>query len=484
MRREAVGLLIGLLVVSAGCVGSESNPAGSSGPAPSGVVEPEPGIVLRPDLGAIRGTVLSDQGAGLAGARVSVLDTDFFADTDKTGGFLFVNVSAGPKELFVQASGFEPYQVTVEVVAGNVTTHVAQMIPSVTAGAGYRPHQHDFWQGRTQVDIMDDDVDLTKPHGNRGTTYSGAYAMVYRPNSNGSDDGVFRFGIPKRGEDVGMVYPGTKEVRVKFVWTSQQVTLDRLGLVYVHANSTSRVYLPLQASGQEWRIPTTPDMWDTGHQEFTLWQFYVYTGNGLLQTPTTWKPGLVLGTIHVKMTVVKGDLTFEPPHVDFWRGKSELVVRNRSVVNTVTQALAQLGDPMDQYHMLALSQGVLVPPGTKRLKVEFWWEYGPTQGVNTNDAPAYFDYVLTWRTGAQDPGSTEFPEFKRKAPTSTGKGHKVYEIELAPGETDAFYQKKSVWRWKPSPAGFEDRYDYVDTRTRLFRIEVTTYKDPTFDSSV
>lgn len=485
MKRKQVAFLLVIIVVASGCMGSDPGSGSTADPTGSSLVEPEPGVKVREGLGVLRGKVLSDQGAGLVGARVSLLETDFFADTNRSGGFLFLNVTPGPRHLVVQASGFQPYEATVDVVAGNVTTHVAQMVPSVSTGAGYRPHQHDFWRDRTQVDIMDDDVDLTSPGANRGTAvYSGAYATLYKPNSNGTDDTGFRFGIPKRENDDNLVFPGTKELRVKFIWTVQDVTLDKLGLAYVHANATTRTYLPLKASGEEWVIRTAPDMWDTGHQEFTLWSFFIHSGNSLMGKPENWKPGLILDKIHVKMTVVRGELDFEPAHVDHWGGKSELSLRNKTQETRPTQANPSYGDPMDLNYMIGLPQGKLVPPGTIKLRVEFWWSYQPTGGVDTNAAPGYYDYVLTWRTGAQEPATTELSEFKRAAPTETKPGYKLYEIELGPGETDAFYQKKSVWRWRPSPAGFEDSYDQVEARGRVFKVEITAYKDPAFDAGV
>jgi len=61
-----------------------------------------------------------------------------------------------------------------------------------------------------------------------------------------------------------------------------------------------------------------------------------------------------------------------------------------------------------------------------------------------------------------------------------GGQYLVYEIPLAGEQTDAFYQKRSNWRWSPAQKDHADKEFFPDgARVRTYQLQVTVFRDST-----
>jgi hypothetical protein len=451
--------------VLSGCMGSDGG-APKDPDAPSSVlVEPEPGLRIAANRGAVRGVVSNDAGTAVPGARVLLVGTDAFADTPDDGSFRFLNVTRGPHTLRVEKPGFQAYERDLVVADGQVAVVDPVLLPDADVGAGYAAHVHDYWGDRERALLMDEPVELAADTGD----------SVVNANFNSGDAYDYPFFLPERTPDgqVALVYPGAARVEVTLTWSSDDVNLPALGLKYAPANEPQRTTLPPQASGTPFLIDVGPGMSDAGHQLFTLWEFYVTTGNDVRNAPS-WQPGAVLGPVDVRVEAVKGIVALEPEHPAFWAGSDQLLLRDPANPYAFNWGVQENDRRTSSSGPITLDKGKIVPPGTTRLRLEFSW------GASGPVPPPDEDWVLTWRTAAQDPRTTLLAQYARADPVSEGPGSKVYEFAVAEGESDAFYQGKSLWRFLPSRAGTEDDPAvYHDARLHgySFRLGVTAFKD-------
>lgn len=477
-----MGLLLG------GCLGGgPASPAGtqtgSDEPASSETVEIRPGVVVAANKGLLEGSVTTEAGLAIKGARSSLLGTSYFADTDASGAFRFENLTAATYELSVVATGFQAHVENVTVSKGELTTVAIRLIEDDALDAAYRPHLHDYWGEREQVTLMDSDVDLLskEANGQSGVYSDPLYARTGKANENRSSQATDSFYVPIKSvasTDPPIIFPGSREVQVTFSWTQENVRLERLGLMYSNPNLTKHAILVPKPSGGTWTIAVDPASTDDGHDMVSSWSLYVYNPNDK-DEPTTWKPGLIMGPMHIKIVLVKGELFLEPEHPRFWQGNDTIKVRSGATATkfTVTDRTGGAGG-------LRAEPKVIVPPGTARLILAFWYFYDdPLNGTVGNE------WVLTWRTPSQGPG-TPLSEYKRQAAASGVAGFKRYELDLKESDWDPFYAKQSRWLWMPSPKGQEDATtlsandDYYRGQAAgglKFRLAVTAIKDPTFE---
>lgn len=483
LRSRLLGVSVFVLLI-AGCTDPES-PLGSAATdetEASETTEVAPGIVVPVNRGALQGTVRADGGLPIKGARASLLGTDHFQDTDAGGNFTFEDLIAGDYELSVTAEGFQAHSEKLRVEAGRLSRADITLQLDEDLDAAYRPHLHDYWNERPEVTLMDADVDLSsrEANGNSGVYSDPLYARTGKANDNRSAQATdaWYFTIkPANSQDPPIIFPGTRELRITFTWTQDNVRLDQLGLIYSNPATPAKVITPPKASPATWVIPVTPESSDDGHQLTSAWSFYIYTPNDKDQ-PTTWKPGLVMGPMHVKMVLVKGDLYLEPEHPTFWDQGDELLVRSSStaVKFTITDRTGGQGG-------LRPDTKKMVPPGTGKLQIKFWYYYDDALNGTRGH-----EWVLTWRTPAQDP-ATPLAQYKRAAPAQESTGFKLYEIDLAEEDWDPYYATSSRWLWLPSPKGQEDanqlgnNEDYYRgqaTGGLKFRLAVHAFKDAEF----
>ncbi|MBI2078285.1 MAG: carboxypeptidase regulatory-like domain-containing protein [Euryarchaeota archaeon] len=480
--RKLVGWIIAAAVAASGCLAGdgpavEENTTPTEEPVSSEFVEPEPGVFVAVNRGSVRGTVTNEEEIAIKGARASLVGTNFYADTNETGSFLFENVSLGPQQLSVVAPGFQAYLADLNVEAGKVTDAVVVLLVAEDLDAALRPHLHDYWGDRGEVILMDADVDLTtrEANGQSGLTSDPNYAKTVKPNRNMTNPtDNYRFGIKAASDsDPPIIFPGAKELRVTFTWTQENVRLDDMGLIYRHPNSTAFIWREPKTSGQTWTIPVTPDAADDGHEHITSWQFFATSANDAQGNTANWKPAVILGPLHVKMVIVKGDLFLEPAHPTFWKDGDTMVLRNRT-----NEVNFRVTDRTNGNGGMSADKGMLVAPGTAKMRVAFWYYY-KDQANGTIGS----DWVLTWRLPSQPMATTPLSEYKRADAFYSRAGLKVYEFPVAPEDWDAFYRKSSGWGWMASPDGQEDdnqlsnSVDYY-RGSLWYAIQVTIYKDP------
>lgn len=463
LRAYVAGLLV-LAVVASGCFGASSGPAQEC--LCEGLVEVAPGAFVREGLGALQVRVANEANLSVAKARVSVEGSPLFGDTDASGTVRLLNVTPGQRRVAVSTGVHQPSRVSVEVVADRLVNVSVVMLPRSDRGAGYAPHVHDLWQDRPEVVLMDRDVTLAPMPSDQQTAMRFATSQS-AANLNQS------WGLPLVGglEERTIVFPGAREIEVVLSWSSTQVTLPRLGLSFTPANEWQPRHLGPKASGQAWRIPVAPEMADSGHQKYSLWTFAVYSANHP-QQPTMYSPGAVLGPIHAKVTIRKGETYLEPAHLDYWAGGNVVQLRDPSKAQTVISV-----NPVREANSgLGLDAKMIVPPGTAKLRVEFRFAY------TTQSSTQGWDYDLTWRTAAQNPHTTKLSEYGR-ADAQVVQGKKVWELALKAGETDAYYQTKSGWLFVPWAKPWPEEGPYVDPRSRDFFLGVWAEKDPLYDGN-
>jgi hypothetical protein len=477
------------ILCSSGCLGASSNATkatdGTNEPASTHIVEAEKGVFVADNRGVLRGNVLNDAGFNLSGVRVSILGSDRFVVTTGEGTFLFENLTVGSHTVRAEAKGFQAYENDTKIAAGRLTKLAIQLVPDVDTGAGYRPHTHDFWADRTEMTILDADQDFLHPTSTNGGAAGSGYlyqaqAMAVYPNSNASDTSRdFLVKIPSEGDPPALVYPGTREVDVTVSWTGSSSTAYKVELKHAsaaHYGDNRVTLLDRRVSGSTWRIPVGPDDWDSGHQHFTLWRFWVNAyqepGDG-----ANFRPGVILGNFHVMIKVLKGQLVPERAHENWWGARTELVLRDLPDGSADCNSAYRIFERQEHPCILGLPKGRIVPPGTEKLRVEMKWTYGTD---NAALDPLASDWVIMYRSAAQNPWIVKPKEFNAAETKGSTPKLRTTEILIKPGESDAFYQTSSLWRFTYAVRGHErDDFDY-EARQGAFSIRVVAMRDPSF----
>ncbi|HLE48003.1 MAG TPA: carboxypeptidase-like regulatory domain-containing protein, partial [Candidatus Thermoplasmatota archaeon] len=454
-------------------VGIQANPLASEEPASSVVVEPEEGVFVAENRGILRGSVLNDAGLAVPGARVLILDSDHFMETTREGSFQFENVTVGEKLVRAEADGYQAAENRTEVRAGNITNLTLYLLPLSDTGAGYRPHIHDYWGDKTELTIMDDDVDLrtqTKSRGGAGGTQTQQALSSVTYSAQNSSGNMYRIPLPGDGDPLALVFPGTKDIAITITWTQQAFTGYKVGISFRPPTTQPETFLQRQTSGSTWKIGVTPDMWDTGHQYYSLWAFYVYTFQDAAGDGTNFRPGIINGNFHVTVKITKGEILAEPAHPDFWANGDEIEINNHD----------NLGDCNNAYHTIdrdwpscKITPKGLVPPGTMKLNIEMKWTYGTYEGTPP------MDLVLIYRDATQNPWTTPVPEFKVAKCNGTGQT-RTCEVTTKPGETDAYYQRRSTWVFTYAVKGYEHEDYDPEPRALKLSVRIVAIKDPAY----
>lgn len=489
MSLRTLATLLAVLVASpvlAGCLGSGAeddltSTAGQDDPISDVVVEAEEGVFVAENRGILRGQVRDDTSTPVDGARLSLVGTEFFSSTKTDGRFLIRNVTLGDHHYRVEALGFQAAEGTVVITAGNITDLNVTLIPTQQQrGAGYKPHLHDFWGERTEIVLMDESVNLNEPHRNQNqflTEYTmGASSRAYWSNVN-TTAAYYFLPLPEETADgtPPIVLPGTAEVHVRFSWDPQEITADELGLIHTTAWDSEERFLEKKGNGETWVIRLENQSHaDSGHQTFSFWEFWMYVGNDVRQAPN-WEPILVNGELNVQIKLVKGEIEFEPPHTDYWQDADmlQLLSKNKPYnpdVNFCNGCGTQ---------GFRLDSGVIVPPGTTKMRIEFEWDHDTSLPNNAD-----FEFNLIWRTGDQNRHQTRLSEYHTAEATACGDRCKVYEFAVEPHQTDAFYQSRTAWNWVPKVDGFEDENVWFDRGLgRHFYANIFVWKNPDFDAA-
>lgn len=483
-----------VLLLLAGCASPPKEAdAEAGGPAPAvddelagdtggGAAVIKEGTVSGAGLGSLVGNVSSDAGLRLAGVRITLVEPGLTLESDDVGRFAFHNVTPGVVRLRAERDGFNVFEDRLRVVAGSTTERAIVLIPLVGTNGGYIPHVHDYWNGRTEVLIVDQPFDLVSDLEQDSTVadaypqYDDATTMTLYSNIVYAS---LRYRLPlERLEDpLPLVYPGTARIEVAFTWDDAPPNVPTYALAYETAADPDLVVLEEHASGVPWTIEINQTQVDNGHQLFSLWNFYIVPTNNAQAVGGDWRPALLVDSeVHVTIKVVKGnDPLAEPPHPRFWENGSRIVLRD------ATNASVSIGPNVYRLTWFSLSEAKrIVPPGTKWLELDLIWSYTDAAGASAGAPPMILHY---------NPGNKHWDSFIRdwKSVDPVDRSdpfHLRFNITLEPGESDGYYQKRSMWRWQPvidgnraGPDGTPDDF----YRARTYKLLVTAVKDPALD---
>lgn len=464
----AVLLTVGL----AGCIGDGAD-GGSSLPDETG--DDVDGGGDADATGAVQGRVLDSDGFAVEEVHVAVIGADGFDRSNATGHFRIEEVPVGDHELRADHPDYATGK-TVVTVAEDETATVEIVMPTKQTGdAGDRPHVHDFWDGRSEVQIMDE----TWPWGDGEDEVWSTYDMAQRnmnaeansfcrDNSDDTDTAseARRIWLEPDGQ---LIWPGSGRIEVTPSWDEMENTGGGVRIAYSPPDNDTITVSPDLGNGEAHAIEIDPGMWDTGHQQFSLWRFWICTsGDGPLPPDNpVWpgdfygRPTSILGPIHVTMTLHKGyEVPPEPPHPRFWANGSRLPVVNERTQtyggsDTLYLDNAQAGRSVGDEFTVDPGQ-TLVPPGTSELRMRVEWDYDL-------DTPNNEPWSLTYRPAdmhprrAQEPGDLVAPE-----PVETGTDYREYVVPLKDEQTDAYYQDRSAWLFYLNLEGREDEDRFVN----------------------
>lgn len=458
-----------MAVILAGCAGVD--PAAedalskvSDGITDEGYSSMAPGAPK--GTGNVVGRVRDDVNFGVKDAAITMFRTPFFTRTNESGGFQFIGVQPGTYMLRVDPPiEFSSVEDEVTVVAGSVTHIEIRVLPKQDRGPGYRPHLHDYWANETRYNVMDHDYDFKT-----GDAYHDAWVPLYGPNYSDTTHRVY-LGFPLPPGTLAhpnIIIPGTASIEITLKWGAD-VRAKKMGLWYVTANSSTVKNVAPKPMGEVLTIPVERNEWDSPHQSFTMWQFFLDPGNSLTAgRMTNTGPVIINGKIHITVNLIRGhDLDWNEPHTDYWGNRTVLSLPFQPKTTTC-------GTRSTTSVCYVLSDGSLVPPGTARILVNMTWKftgtYGPI-GEARND-----DWKLRWRTGQMDPANHNPEQFKTKSASPCGNRCKSYDVALQPTETDAFYQKKSNWAFEvylDPPVSHHGFAMVRDTWESLTGVEIT-----------
>jgi hypothetical protein len=293
MRGLHTALVAAALLASGCTTGSGDGPGAGGGEDDLGVpdgppqevtFEVAPGrtetVTIASNKGLLQGVVYTDAGSRLGGAHVSLVGTDFFADTDAYGEFRFVNVTPGTYQLNVVALGFQAHARELSIVAGQPLVIDVTLIRSEGTADDSIPHLHDYWAGKEEYLLLDSDYDFRQgdPDSITPLPAQTALAIVQRPNPGGNTtDNWWKIPILD-GDAAGpaIVLPGTARMEVTVTWDTADVTVDTFGLAYRPVgHSGDPIVLGRQGTPATWVIDVNETQDDHGHQKWSIWQLWL-----------------------------------------------------------------------------------------------------------------------------------------------------------------------------------------------------------------
>jgi hypothetical protein len=426
-------------------------------------------VTVNDTTGAVVGHVLTDAGFGLPGALVVVTGADSSTTTNDTGWFEVPRVPPGKRIVRAEHSSYRSAESEIDVAAGAVRRLTITLIPT-EADAGLRPHTHDYWAGREQVQVID--ADFPWQRATRGGPYGSAQDQILTPLSMAvHGDCVFgqrqnevstlasRFFFP---EEEQLVWPGTARMEIKLSWPSGTYAGgEMMALVWKSGSDTSYNWSKALRQNDLLSIDVEMGKQDSGHQPFSLWEFYVCLwGKNEPPVYSTAHVGRTFrGNFHVQMTLVKGtSLETDPPHPRFWAEGDTLTIldgyRNVTCQNLsfcTTPPIYGRSASMAWFRWLP-NVGSLVPPSAGSLTATLTWQSSlPTKPLSLTFSPAN----LPPRT-KDDPGT--YLSGKLVSATSSKR---EYSFDVAPGQNDGFYQTNSNWAFLWSPEGSERDSAYL-----------------------
>lgn len=473
-RLASATLILVLGVAFSGCV----NPVATPHPAASGAL-------LGEGHGSIEGLVCSDFDLPVGGAHIALLGTNFYADTDVKGIFQFSNVTVGPHVLRVEHDEFDVLEYALVAAADTRTLANLTLKSRNGSGPNERPHVHDAWGSKTVIPLWSGDVEfnqydptlgLADPKKKGGAClYAGD--NLYSPNGALGEAYCFQeFFLPERPDGLpAIVVPGTNEIEIQVTWNPEQNHVPRVGIAYssnvIFERFDPRPILAYpRGNGETTHLRTNWDMTDQGHQEFTMWRFFLYIPTGTSGTlPGASLTQLVQGPFHVEMKLHRGVVPLEPSHRDFWGDQTKLEVLPASQLNPYCpfwepqQFACHLPDPNVGWRLW----NKMIPPETR------WLEMTMQVQNPTMHLPAH-DWGLVYKP-ANKPRTVPASDYVRAVPVDAGQNPLTYRVMVTPEETDQYYQLLSNWAFLPDDLQDHPHMSETDV---LLTLTVVAHRTP------
>jgi hypothetical protein len=298
-------------------------------------------------------------------------------------------------------------------------------------------HSHDYWGGARQKVLLDADIASgpvlrQNQFGVLGAVFENAFFLAFTRGV-----GFTPIELPEGS----IVPPEADRVEAEVAW-AESPTISGLAFAYRTAlpdsfNNTG----PLPKGGGTVAIATNLTTNDIPHTTFSKWRFYLlpHDENGL--------PGVFNGTAHVKVTAFRNDTLFvAPPHHDFWRANTTLLLGHntsaikgqRAVVPVGTFLVADglgPGDGPDDsgFVFIELANGTIVPPHTATLALTLTWENHAAVPDVTDIRPDIIYF-------ASNSGQPLVP-----SPPAREPGKAAYVVPVSPRQADSPYAAESGW---------------------------------------
>ena len=298
--------------------------------------------------------------------------------------------------------------------------------PAVDTGAqpmqtdvGHMPHMHDYWQGKERVVLFDDTIEpqTEDPFLTLGGSPSGRVGAV-------------AWTLP----DGETIMEGTGQVEITATHDDPFVT--GIAMSYrIGPNGEWSEAIPLPA-GETVSLDVTPPMADLPHQSTSRWQFMFYPADA---------PGALMGPFTLRVEIVRlADIMLFPGHPELFGGLPEKVLHDLDHEHTEQSYAARAPQVVTEggFQEQFVTPQELVPMETKAMRIEL-------DIVEATSTPGEVANIRFFYRGA-DTSYLGHP-FVIPLEGSLAEKRLVYQIPVAPEQTDTPYGEESQWLFFVEP---------------------------------
>lgn len=293
-------------------------------------------------------------------------------------------------------------------------------VEGAAADAGHLPHMHDYWEGRERVTLFDDAVEPAT--GDPFTTLGGTLQA--------------RLGATTwRFPDGAIVMEGTGQMELTATYEAPDVT--SLAFVYRVGATMPWSEEHALASGETLALAITPATTDLPHQTTSRWELLFFPGES---------PGAFIGPFALRVDIVRmHDIMLFPGHPQLFEGKPEKVLHDAQHEHTEQSYAARAPQLLTEggFQEKFVAPQELIPMETKAMRME-------VDIVEASAKPGQVADIRFFYRGA----NTSYLGHPTVLPLegSLAEKHLVYQVPVAPEETDTPYGEESQWLFFVEPA--------------------------------